>query len=427
MSLLPERDAGGLASVAGPVRVLDALELGAGRLVVAVDQRGQLYAVPSAPVVDGPELVRARPGDGVAEALVALLHAGPGRIGGFEVVRWHSVPAIGESAVTVDQTNESVVVGAAAVVKWVVRPSREPHPAADRLELLASAGFEGMPVPWGLLRWHDAERPGSPPVLLATVASFVAGARDGWEWAVEDVRAVARGAVTGAAAVQPAVELGELTARLHLALATGGSRPATDAEASRWHRRAMADLDGALAGVDGPEGRRLAELAARARSALVPLADLAGTPVIAVHGDLHVGQVLRRPWPREYLVTDFDGSPVLSPSDRTAPAPAAVDVAGMLQSLDHVGRVVVHRTSGVDAAAVRAWTAVAQAAFLAAYTEVLSTGDGGNLLDPRALASFRVQQECREYLYAVRHLPHWRYVPDAALPDLLDELARTEG
>jgi maltokinase len=32
-----------------------------------------------------------------------------------------------------------------------------------------------------------------------------------------------------------------------------------------------------------------------------------------------------------------------------------------------------------------------------------------------------VQQECREYAYARRYLPHWRYVPDAALPALLEE------
>ena len=32
---------------------------------------------------------------------------------------------------------------------------------------------------------------------------------------------------------------------------------------------------------------------------------------------------------------------------------------------------------------------------------------------------FAVEQECREYVYAARHLPRWLYVPDAALPALL--------
>jgi maltokinase len=164
-----------------------------------------------------------------------------------------------------------------------------------------------------------------------------------------------------------------------------------------WHARAMADLHRALQVVTGPEGARLADCADRVRAALAPLAAAAGTPVGAGHGDLHVGQVLRAG--DRYLVTDFDGSPVLASAERTAPAPAALDVAGMLQSLDHVARVVLHRTPGVDA---------------------------GDLLDGRLLGAFRVQQEVREHLYAVAHLPHWRYVPDAALPALLAELAQLD-
>ena len=47
-----------------------------------------------------------------------------------------------------------------------------------------------------------------------------------------------------------------------------------------------------------------------------------------------------------------------------------------------------------------------------------------DLLDRRLVRPYQVLQECREYAYARRYLPHWRYVPDAALPALL---ARPEG
>jgi maltokinase len=146
-----------------------------------------------------------------------------------------------------------------------------------------------------------------------------------------------------------------------------------------------------------------------------------GTPLIHVHGDLHVGQVLRHGDPAEYVVTDFDGNPVLAPQERSAPQPAALDVAGMLASLDHVGRVAVKRTDGVDAAVVREWISAAQDAFLAAYRSTLTSLGSLELLDERLLVPLRLQQECREYLYAVHHLPHWRYVPDAALVDLLPD------
>jgi maltokinase len=93
----------------------------------------------------------------------------------------------------------------------------------------------------------------------------------------------------------------------------------------------------------------------------------------------------------------------------------------MLASLDHVGRVVVKRTDGVDPAIVRAWIAAAQDSFLAAYRGTLASLGSLELLDERLLVPLRLQQECREFLYAVRHLPHWRYVPDAALLDLLPD------
>ncbi len=84
------------------------------------------------------------------------------------------------------------------------------------------------------------------------------------------------------------------------------------------------------------------------------MADAAGTPLIDVRGDLHVGQVLRHPdaptgrgptagTPASYAVVDFDGNPVLAAAERVRRRPAAVDVAGMMASPDHVGRVVLHR------------------------------------------------------------------------------------
>jgi maltokinase len=154
-------------------------------------------------------------------------------------------------------------------------------------------------------------------------------------------------------------------------------------------------------------------------TALEALADVEGTPLIDVHGDLHVGQVLRYGDPPSYAITDFDGNPVLPPRERAARQPAALDAAGMMASLDHVGRVVVKRTEGVDVDVVRTWITASQSAYLAAYRGVLTDAVMIDLLDERLLRPLRVHQECKEFLYAVRHLPHWRYVPDAALADLM--------
>jgi maltokinase len=174
-------------------------------------------------------------------------------------------------------------------------------------------------------------------------------------------------------------------------------------------------LDEALEVTAGEPGERLRALEPLARAALD---QLAGGPLTTrVHGDLHVGQVLR--WDGGYAVSDFDGNPVLPAGERAARQPPARDVAGMLRSLDHVGRVVDRRTGGRRRAEVESWIEVARRAFLGSYRAALAAAGRPELLDERLLRPFEVEQECRELVYAARHLPRWTYVPDQALGPLL--------
>ena len=152
-------------------------------------------------------------------------------------------------------------------------------------------------------------------------------------------------------------------------------------------------------------------------------ATLAGTPVIEGHGDLHVGQVLR--CGGRFVVTDFDGNPVLAAEERVLPIPAALDVAGMVQSLAHVA-IVARRHAELDDSALAEVDTLARKAFLGAYTHRLDQLGLAELYDADALRAFRLQQVLREIVYAARHLPRWMYVPDAALPALLDEGARVK-
>ena len=91
---------------------------------------------------------------------------------------------------------------------------------------------------------------------------------------------------------------------------------------------------------------------------------------------------------------------------------------GCVQSLDHVGRVVAHRTERVDPGARRGLDrALPRAALLDAYEARLAAA--GRVVPASTeslLPALRARQVVREYLYAARHLPHWRYVPHTALP-----------
>lgn len=390
------------------VRLVDLVELLDGWIAIG-DASGEVWVAPVAP--DGDGVRRAVPGDGVTAAMLGVLASGAA--GSLTAERYASTIPLGgpERSMAVDQSNESVVVGDRAVVKLFPRTKPGPQPGVDLPAHLAAVGFGEIPAPLGSILWRG-------DALIASVASFVPGARDGWAWYVDDVVGACE-RDDWAVADAHAGAVGALVARLHRALATPSAvfpSPVDEAGAERiavWRAAADARLEEALGLTTDAEGERLRGVAPAAAALIASLTEIDSTPVMRIHGDLHVGQVLRGDDGALY-VNDFDGNP-LAP-DRMAPDAAARDVAAMTCALDHVGRVVARRhPSHAEAAA--AWAERSRTAFLSAYRAGL--GDRRALFDERLLAPFEVAQETHEFVYAARYLPRWRYVPDGAMPAVL--------
>ncbi|MGB3483812.1 MAG: glucosamine kinase [Mycobacterium sp.] len=384
--------------------LLDALDLPGRKRLAIVNDGGRWSALPQV------HNIRASAGDGASEALLELLTQGSQVLGRFTVHSWAARIAAGERAVGVDQTNESVIVGDSAVVKWSTHLETGPDPAPSRIGVLRDAGFTGMPTPWGLVTWRS---PAGDEILVASVDEYLKGAVDGWTWAPELITAATQSG-NHTQLIEAATSVGTLVASMHTALAATTST-ATAQDCSRWREDALHTLDVACtAGESASIG-----FAREHRHTIAALFDelggLAGTSVIDGHGDLHVGQVLRSA--DRFVVTDFDGNPVLSPQQRILAIPTVLDVAGMVQSLTHSG-IVARKYTELDTDALADTDAAARRAFLAAY---LTNPDARALYDPAPLRAFRVQQILREIIYAAQYLPRWMYVPDAALPALLEE------
>jgi maltokinase len=386
--------------------LLDALDLTDGkRLAIVADDAGP-SALPMVCDADG-QWRRAAAGDGVAEALLDVLARESGLTttrGPFTLHSWTVRAALGEKAIGVDQTNESVIVGDAAVVKWATHLQEGPHPAPRRIGVLRDAGFDGMPTPWGFVTWRSAD---GVETMAASVDAYLPGAVDGWTWAVDLITAAA---IDGdvAPVADAAARVGTVVAEMHAALRMTATF-ASAQDAQRWRDAALHLLDDACAMHDVARERR-SEIA----HVLAGLGSLADSPVIDGHGDLHVGQVLLSDG--KFFVTDFDGNPILPAAQRTLPIPAAQDVAGMVQSLAHAA-IVARKHTNLASAAVAEVDTANQEAFLGAYKVRVP----GGLYDPEPVRAFRMQQVLREIIYAANHLPRWMYVPDTALPALLDE------
>jgi maltokinase len=203
---------------------------------------------------------------------------------------------------------------------------------------------------------------------------------------------------------------------MHLALADDPADVLTADLARRQAdeaRTALADTIDLVEGHDADSHALLVRHRGEIEAVLARLDTAAGTPVLPLHGDLHVGQVLRDADGRHAIV-DFDGNPTLPADLRAAPAPAAQDVATMLVSLENVEHVVRHYAPEVTDEAGLSWTQGEQRRFVDGYRRAL--GERSDLYDETLVPAYEWEQVCREFLYALRHdLLEWLYVPAAAV------------
>ncbi|MGC5012637.1 hypothetical protein ACLQ2R_17890 [Streptosporangium sp. DT93] len=315
-----------------------------------------------------------------------------------------------------------MVVGERVVVKWLTPPAPFPQPAPEVFAHLTATGFTATATPYASVSRRAADGSES---LVALVTAYLPEAVDGWEWCVDE-------AVAGTTAF--ASDLGALAAELHAAMATPSpvipapvrhAAPVPAGERSAWWLRADEALREALALTGGEDGDWLASRAGALRAGLAPLASPAsgsapdvtgGTAspgtgsLIRIHGDLHVGQVLR--WRDGYAVIDFDGNPTVTGADPFQPA--ARDLAQLTTSVEHAGQVAILRRDA-SPSEIAGWSAASRALLEDAYLARLTALGHAALLDRSLTAAFEIEQECRELVYAARHLPRWRYAPMGVL------------
>jgi maltokinase len=205
-----------------------------------------------------------------------------------------------------------------------------------------------------------------------------------------------------------------MTAQMHSAFSNLSKSYVSRQIIEGWQSQALSELDEAKTRFADDPSRALWRHLEKIESAIRSLTPSTKAVVTPIHGDYHVGQILREPGGQLFII-DFDGNPLTELSDAQALQPPTRDVASMYSAIDHLARVTIHRNQDVNKEAVSSWVPLAQRAFLRAYQEELSVLKNQELFESSLMGLFTVQQEIREYLYAVQYLPHWVYVPDAAL------------
>jgi maltokinase len=313
-------------------------------------------------------------------------------------------------AMAVEQTNTSVVFDDRIILKIFRRVHDEPNPDAEVVDALTAAGYEHTARP--LATWRRDGRD------LAVAREFLPGGADGWQLALTSLRDLydrrLPPADCGGDFAFEAARLGEATAELHVALAAAfGSEPA--------------DLDVweavLAAGTDPVDPALTDEVRRRLRSARDPGRQ------IRVHGDLHLGQVLRTD--AGWYLLDFEGEPRIPTAERRRPSSALRDVAGMLRSFHYASRAALRErhdpTDEEVGELAQAWEDRNAGAFLSAYLGVaevdpLLPSDEPSLL--AVLGAHELAKAVYEVGYERAHRPDWEAIPAEAVARLLD---RDEG
>jgi maltose alpha-D-glucosyltransferase/alpha-amylase len=161
-----------------------------------------------------------------------------------------------------------------------------------------------------------------------------------------------------------------------------------------------------------------------AQERLAPLDDVTGThDRIRIHGDYHLGQLLRAEG--DVYVLDFEGEPTRPLDERRRRENALRDVAGMLRSLEYA--ILASWQDHVDTDpdyepwidALLYWT---ETTFLDAYAD--TTQDASFLPDAPArysfLWAFLLDKALYEVRYELNHRPDWAWLPLHGLRRLLE-------
>lgn len=357
-----------------------------------------------------------------------------------------------------DQSNTIVFANEEYVLKVLRRIEPGPNPEFELMRALTEGGFARIPAFVGNL---DYRREGLQAGTLALVQTAVTNQGSGWQHAIDELRRYYEQVATHTYAREEAAEadpppffqavqrlslisatlLGRRTAEMHRTLADRQdnafvpepldpihlNRLAVD---MRKHADAIFErLAGRLESLES--SRVLAERVLAGRAHLVAGLDdirlLTGAGSrIRVHGDYHLGQLLRTE--EDFVILDFEGEPSRPLAERRAKQSPLKDVAGMLQSYTYAAYAALfafstHAPDTFDALEpwAAAWRQWIGDAFVREYRKALT--DATFLPDESSftalLRALTVDKALYELAYELNHRPEWVRIPLTALLKML--------
>lgn len=299
---------------------------------------------------------------------------------------------------------------------------------------------------------------------LAMLQAAVPNEGDGWEWTLEELDRYYESSVAAefpevnlqthaslrekleeipeaarehaGLSMEAASMLGRRTAEMHLALASDPEEPdfapeamesgdlvALQTELAKNAARAFDALKANLARLPDDAVEAAGLVLSRRTALLDRFSRLTAVhdsgAKIRVHGDYHLGQVLRSKG--DFVILDFEGEPARTLAERRAKQSPLKDVAGMVRSFSYAAySAMSHFTARRPADAdvlepwARLWETSVTAEYLRAYRETME----GSTIVPQTIEGFEamlrifaLDKALYELNYELNHRPDWVSVP----------------
>ncbi len=383
----------------------------------------------------------------------------------FGELRGQTTAALPPRRSSAEQSNTSVFFGDRLIMKLFRRQQFGPNPDTEIGRFLTEESIFRNIAPFGgSIEYASA---GKETATVAMLQGLVQNEGDGWQWTLEELgryyegrlasqfpasqlpQPGARISMASAAMEQArdaagfyleaACTLGRRTAEMHLALAQPTKDPAFAAETmgaddlralegdlASHGAQAFDVLRGSLAKLEEASENTVEQaglLLSRRREVLRKFSALTavGTGALRtrVHGDYHLGQVLRAKG--DFVLLDFEGEPARSLEERRAKQSPMKDVAGMLRSFSYaayaaLARITARRPQDYDQLEpwARLWEAAIAQEFLDSYRKMTA---GSNLV-PADEASFHqlldvylLDKALYELVYELNNRPAWVKIP----------------
>jgi maltose alpha-D-glucosyltransferase/alpha-amylase len=322
-----------------------------------------------------------------------------GRRGGYQP----SHAALPQRLVKSEQSNSSIIFGDLLIMKLFRRQQPGENPDCELARYLTEhTGFRRIPPFAGSIDYY---RGAGEPYTLAMLQGLVANDGDGLNWTLQHIAQSA----SPTDYLEAAAVLGRRTAEMHAALATFDPDQLDQASLQDVANDMAQNATRTLARLDQPLDANFVWACFDRLRNLNPQ-----SLRIRIHGDYHLGQVLRVPG--DFVILDFEGEPLKSLAERRAKHCPLKDVAGMLRSFSYVSYI------GFSGKALeprrQAWEQAVSAAFLQAYRRAAASAPflpaAGHAFDT-LLQAYILDKAFYELNYEIDNRPDWIRIPLAAI------------